>query len=416
MASASLGDELKRLRYARGLRQTQVPGFPQSTIAAWESGRRQPSPKALKKLAAIYQAEVSALMALREQQAEVVSPALRALQHAAQSGAWGTVWQTSYEFLQSQRQQVPTALYAAIEALMQQAAQSHPLETAQSLHPSQTLEGGLRLATYLRHLRVGSETLSAWFRTLAAQFSPDHPDYIKVLNNGLLYLDAWGTPEAQEWATAGISWAQTHHRYDRLPELWAAQWRLASYLGEWDGQAQTHPIWQHPEWIASNTYAHEDAFYGVAWRVWCGPHTPEIWHQIRQQAYSAWADTSPMPPWIALWDAAWAARRGDFDPLHRWVRKWMATGEQDWPAQWDWYLRDAMLIALVTKHPTAVEWVPWWLHYLQRHEQHGWYALTQALHTHTPVPDSVASAAWLNLLRQRLLTVSHATDSMRHVP
>lgn len=397
----TLSDELKRLRYARGLRQSQVPGFPQSTIAAWESGRRQPSPQALKKLAAIYQADVVSLMALRNQQAVLISPTLRALQQAAQTGAWSTVWQSSYEFLQNQRQQVPTAVYAAIEALMQQAAQSHPVDTLQTLQPPQTLEDGLRFATYLRHLRVGAATLSAWFQTLATQFSADHPEYIKVLNNGLLYLDAVGSPHAQEWATAAITWAETHQRHDRLPELWAAHWRLTSYLAPWEPQAQTHPFWQHPEWL-HNTYAHEDAWYGAAWRVWTTPDAHAHWAEIRRRAWATWADTSPMPPWIALWDAAWAARAENFEPLRKWVQDWIASGEHQWPAQWEWYLRDAIVLALTTGHPAAREWAPWWLHYLERHEQHGWHALTHALYHGIAVPASVPDASWLNGIRKRL--------------
>ncbi|WP_176213297.1 helix-turn-helix transcriptional regulator [Sulfobacillus thermosulfidooxidans] len=367
--SETLGMRLKKARLARGLRQNQVPGIAQSTLASWESGRRWPKWSDVLRLAEIYRVDPTTFTPFYTPDAGQFA-GVRHLEDAARTGDWATVWQDGYRFLQRHRQKVPLAVYSRVEQLLAQAMAEQPWLGL--VRRQQTLDEELRVAAAMHNLGLGARTMHQWFVRLAQQYAPDHPSYIKVLNNAAIYAERMGDlTTALQWLAVGVNWSKAHHQWDRVPELEAIAFRLHSYtedLGNLGLQGQMCGELADD----GNTFVHEDLCIGYSWRIWRAKDTT-AWKRLKTLAIKTWLDDSPMPPWMALWDAAWAWRqRRVAKPLSDWVAWWLADGETLWRAHWDWYLRDAMLLAAQSQHPGFTEWRHWWSHYLQQHQEDGW--------------------------------------------
>ncbi|PSR23421.1 MAG: hypothetical protein C7B47_15910 [Sulfobacillus thermosulfidooxidans] len=359
----TLGQALKQARLSRGLRQNQVPGIAQSTLANWESGRRWPKWSDILRLSEIYRVDPTSFTPFFTPDAgQFVG--VRHLEEAARMGDWATVWQEGYRFLRRHRQKVPLAAYSRVEQLLAQAISAQPWLGL--IRQQQTLENELQVAAAMHNLGLGSQTLLHWFERLADQYDAQHPSYLKVLNNGALYAEKTGNlPCALEWVDRAISWAKAHQQWDRVPELEAMAFRLQSYQQGIAG----HDMYAA---VPVNTFVHEDVCIGFAWRCWNDNNVRE-WEELKKWAVRTWMDESPMPPWLTLWEAAWAWRhKQEPQPLQDWVGWWLQDGRNLWQAHWDWYLRDAMLLAGKSEHPAFAVWQHWWAHYLHRHQEEGW--------------------------------------------
>ncbi|PSR22399.1 MAG: hypothetical protein C7B47_16705 [Sulfobacillus thermosulfidooxidans] len=375
-----LGERLRQARLARGLRQNQVPGFAQSTIARWERGQRQPSLAALQRLAAIYGEDLAEWLTLKKATQPVVSKTLRRLETLAAQERWPEVWLLGYRFLQTYQRDVSSAVYDAVETLMSRALRTNPQVNLLKLYPVTSLEDGLQVAALMRHLELPVTTRWQWFQILAKQYAESEPSYMKVLNNGMLAAEELGDVEtAIVWGERAIRWAHTYGRADRVMELQAAVWRLRSY--DCQARVSDRDAIEKVQQMRHNAYVHEDVGIGVAWRIWWQQDVTQ-WHRWRTMAAETWPEKNPMPPWIDLWDAAWAMRqRGQAEPMINWLREWVEQGEDQWASHWGWYLRDAM-VALATfvcavQHcadniQSVRDWCLWYRHYAQRHGHIGW--------------------------------------------
>lgn len=375
----SIGQVVREARLLRGLRQNQISDVPQSTIASIELGRRHPTPDTWRKIARTLN-----LPPLEEcvDTPRIPSSIGRQLARHRQAQDWLAVWEVGNRFLKRYQNRIPPALYQEVHQHLREATRhmSMPEFLLSVARKDPDPEIALQIGARLYASGADPRTLIKHYAYMRQTVNPAHQITGKILNNGMVFWGLTGDlPATLAWNEAAITWEQTHHEILLSPELWASRFRYLAHFGVSTALGEAQEAVKAAHVLHTNAYVWEDYFYGMAWHAFWSDQA-DLWAQIKREAKQTRdAKWQSMPPFLALWEAAWTARAGDPHPMSRWVSRWTGEGWDAWSDRSIWYLNDAVLTMVVTNHPELPAWALWVTGYCRNHGLEGWLALWNAL-------------------------------------
>ncbi len=410
--SESFGAFLRQIRLERGLSQSQIPYCSHSQISALERGTRHPSAEMLVTLAKGLAIPIETLYLYLEGTHDS-SELLKTLQILKENKQWHSLYKTSREILRSQVYHLSPHVYHQVEALVKEAS-SHLEEAAaiaEQLGPYTTPKELFNRVMSLAIAGLPLHTTIKYFNYLRTIIHYDAPIYGKVLNNGMVALEESGQlPQAIAWARQGVRWSTDQLDGRRQIQMTAALFRYLTYFGECSEWYDLKNVCTQAVSFRNDSYVWEDFYYALAWHYWATGQKDKGQQILRDAFKNYSASWGEVAPWRLLFMAGWEAEQGCFEPLTQWVEQWLGSGWNRWGNEKTlWYMQTAVLIALRTKHPSAILWTNWLMSALRLQHMEGWLQLWSAF---TPYCDNnsfimlepFAVPAWARVVAQHIWT------------